>query len=389
MAPRSFDFESLDEAWLRAKPGVKWHHAAPRLAAWVADMDFRPAPEILDHLRSLLDGGDLGYPDRKATGRSRAVDAFVARMHDRFDWDIEVPHVREWSDVVQSLQVHLGVICSPGDRVVVHTPAYPPFFAALEQTGCELLPVPAHIDGDDVQFDHDELERQLSATPARVLLLCNPHNPTGHMFGRDELLRLVAIAQKHDMVIISDEIHSDIVFDGRVHLPVATLPGAADRTITLTSASKSFNIAGLHYSVSHCRVPWVEQRIASMPDHLFGGEANVMGAEAAWAAWTMGDEWFAAARSHLQHMRDTAIDLVRRRLPGVTVHTPQATYLAWLDCRGTPIAANPHEAFRAVGAELSDGATFGPGGDGHVRLNCATSSTMLGRIVETMARALD
>ena len=388
MTDGRFDFESLDEEWLRSKPGQKWHHAAPRLAAWVADMDFRPAPAVLDHLRSILDHGDIGYPDRHATGRARAADAFVRRMRDLCSWDISVADVREWNDVVQSLQAYLNVICVPGDSVVVHTPAYPPFFGAIEQAGCELLPVPAVIDGDTVTYDHDWLDKELGLRPARVLLLCNPQNPTGHVFTPGELGRLVEIAERHDMVIISDEIHSDIVFDGRTHTPVATLPGAAARTITLNSASKSFNIAGLHYALSHCGVPWVEERLASMPDHLFGGEANIMGAEGAWAAWTMGGDWFAAVHRHLETMRGTAVDLVRRHLPGVRVHVPQATYLLWLDCRGTAVAADPHLAFREAGVEVSNGMLFGPGGEGHVRLNFATSTAVLERIVTTMSRAL-
>lgn len=383
-----FDFESVDETWLRNKPGEKWHHAAPRLAAWVADMDFRPAPAITDHLRSILEHGDLGYPDRIATGKSRAAEAFIDRMETKYAWTIKSANVREWNDVVQSLQAYLHVICSPGDRVVVHTPAYPPFFDSIAQTGCELLSVPAHVAGDTVIFDHEELDRRLVRTPARVLLLCNPQNPTGHAFSRGELETLVRIAERHDLVIISDEIHADIVFDGVQHIPIATIPGAASRTITLNSASKSFNIAGLHYSVSHCGIADVEKRLAALPGHIFGGEANIMGAEAAWAAWTMGDEWFGACRRHLQKMRDRTTDLVNTRLPGVRMNKPEATYLAWLDCRGTAVGERPHRAFREVGVEVSNGVLFGPGGDGHVRLNFATSGAMLERIVSAMAEAL-
>ena len=387
MGAGQFDFESLSEEWLRSKPGRKWHHAAPRLAAWVADMDYPPAPAILEHLRTILDSGDIGYPERGETGRMRSVDAFVRRMQERHSWSIRAEDVREWNDVVQSIQAFLSVITAPGDRVIVHTPAYPPFFNAIEQTGCELLPVPAAIVGDDVSFDHDRLDDELSRHPAKVLLLCNPQNPTGRVFTRSELEQLLAIAERHDLVIISDEIHCDIVFDGRLHIPMATIPGAAARTITLNSASKSFNIAGLHYAVSHCGVPWVEERLAAKPDHLFGA-ANIMGAEGAWAAWTMGDEWFAAVRAHLEKMRGVAVDLVRSHLPGVKIHVPQATYLVWLDCSDTKIAADPYTAFQAAGVEVSDGTNFGPGGEGHVRLNFATSTSMLDRIVSSMSAAL-
>ena len=155
----------------------------------------------------------------------------------------------------------------------------------------------------------------------------------------------------------------------------------------MTSASKTFNLAGLRYAVTHCGVDRVEEGFAALPHHLFGA-TNIFGAEAAWAAWTMGAPWLEDVRAHLTRMRDLTLDLVASRLPGVTVHRPDATYLAWLDCSRTAIATDPGEAFRAAGVETSPGTGFGPGGEGHVRLNFATSSALLDEIVSTMAGAL-
>lgn len=382
-----FGFESVDLDWLRAKPGQKWHKVSPLLAAWVADMDFAPAPVIVDHLRSILDSGDLGYPVRDDKRRMRSVGAFAAWMGSRHGWTIDTDHVREWNDVVQAVQAILHVATSPGDGVIVHAPAYPPFFEAIEQTRCRLVSVPAVVDGDTVTFDVDDLERRLATEPARVLLLCNPQNPTGRVFTRDELSRLVELADRHDLLIISDEIHADLVYDDHRHIPIASLPGATHRTVTITSASKSFNLAGLRYAVSLCGADWVEQRLAALPDHLFGA-TNIMGAEAAWAAWTNGSEWLEAVRLHLERLRDVTVSLVREHLPGVTVHRPEATYLAWLDCTALPIADDPREAFRAAGLEVSPGTSFGPGGHGHVRLNFATSSHVMETIVRAMADAV-
>ena len=216
-----FGFDAVDLEWLRAKPGQKWHKVSPLLAAWVADMDFAPAPVILDHLRSVIDSGDLGYPVRDEKRRMRSVGAFAAWMGARHGWTIDTDRVREWNDVVQAVQAVLHVATSPGDGVIVHTPAYPPFFEAIDQTACRLVPVPAHIDGDTVTFDIDDLERRLTTESARVLLLCNPQNPTGRVFTRDELIRLVDLAERHDLLIISDEIHADLVFDDHVHVPIA------------------------------------------------------------------------------------------------------------------------------------------------------------------------
>lgn len=387
----AYDFETLDLGWLASKQGRKWHHAAPRLAAWVADMDFRPAPSIVDHLESILAAGDLGYPERHTSlGGSRTVQTFCDRMKSLHGWHIQPDDVREWNDVVQSIQAILHGVTRPGDKVVVHTPGYPPFFDSIQQAECELLAVPAHIGSDGVFFDHEALDADLAhnnGQPARVVILCNPHNPTGHVFTRTELEHIVEIASRHDLLIISDEIHSDIVFAGSRHIPIATIPGADERTVTVTSASKSFNLAGLRYSVSHCAVPWVNERIAALPDHIYGA-TNVMGAEAAHAAWTGASDWFQAVLAHLQAMRDLTVSLVGERLPGVGVHRPEATYLAWLDCSETPIADDPLGAFRDVGVEVSPGTSFGPGGLGHVRLNFATSSEMLERIIARMGSAL-
>lgn len=386
-----YDFETLDIGWLMSKHGRKWHHVSPRLAAWVADMDFRPAPSILEHLAAMIDGGDLGYPERHTpAGGSRTVPVFCERMAGLYGWHIEPDHVREWNDVVQSIQAVLHAATRPGDRIVVHTPGYPPFFDSIDQAGCTMLAVPARIEKGTVLFDHDALDRELTLggpNTARVIILCNPHNPTGHVFRRAELERIVDIAVRHDLLIISDEIHSDIVFPGARHIPIATVPGAAERTVTLNSASKSFNLAGLRYSVSHCSVPWVNERMSSLPDHIYGA-TNIMGAEAAHAAWTVGGDWFSAVLAHLARMRKLTLELVAEHLPGVGVHRPDATYLAWLDCSETPIADDPLAAFRGAGVEVSPGTSFGPGGEGHVRLNFATSSTVLRRIIGSMGAAL-
>lgn len=222
---------------------------------------------------------------------------------------------------------------------------------------------------------------------AKILVLCNPQNPTGHVFTRDELTRIVEIANRHNLLIVSDEIHADLVYDGRRHIPIASIDGAAERTVTVTSASKSFNLAGLRYAVTHCGASSVRDGWSRLPDHLFGA-TNIVGAEAAWAAWMHATDWLDAVVAHLGQMRDRSLSQVESHLPGVRVHRPDATYLAWLDCTGTAIADDPQAAFRTAGVETSDGRTFGPGGEGHVRLNFATSPALLDEIITSMSRAL-
>ncbi len=379
----SFDFESASLEWLRSKPGRKWQQRGVPFAAWIADMDFAPAPSITDALRQRLDSGDLGYPNwGGSAGPSPAISAFVGWMQRRHGWTIDAGDVREWSDVVQAIQTILHVMTEPGDRVVVHTPAYPPFYDALKTTQTELMPLSAQRDDSAWGWDHAELDARLAREPAKVLLLCNPHNPTGHCFSESELRELLEIAERRDLIVISDEIHMDLVHAPRRHIPIGSL--GSDRVVTITSASKSFNLAGLHYAVSHVGSPRVAAALDSLPARLVG-EPGMAGVIAAQAAWTVGEPWLDAARDHLRRMRDTAIQLVHERLPGVSMLSPDATYLGWLDCAATSIAADPAAAFEAAGVGVMTGTDFGPEGAGFVRLNFATTPAVLEQVIDTMS----
>jgi cystathionine beta-lyase len=380
------DFDNLALEWLHAKPGRKWRQHDPALAAWIADMDFPPASAITAALASRLESGDLGYPNWGGkAGRSPAIDAFVSWQEQRHGWTIDAADVREWSDVVQAIQAILHVSTRPGDRVVVHTPAYPPFFAALEATGTELLPVPAERQDGRWTWDHRALDERLEREPARAILLCNPHNPTGRCLDEHELREILAVAERHDLLIIADEIHADLVHAPRVHVPIGSLD--ASRVVTLTSASKAFNVAGLHYAVSHVGNPQVASALNALPERIFG-EPGMPGVLAAHAAWTAGAQWLDAARAHLRDMRDLTRRLVDEYLPGVTMIEPEATYLAWLDCSATAIADEPAVAFERAGVAVNAGRDFGPDSAAFVRLNFATSHEILTRIVTLMSTAL-
>jgi len=383
----SYDFESASLDWLRSKPGRKWRQRGVPLAAWIADMDFRPAPAVVAALQQRLDSGDLGYPNWGGlAGPSPATEAFVDWVQRRHGWSIDVCDLREWSDVVQAIQTVLHVATSPGDRVVVHTPCYPPFFEALKQTGTEMMAVSAVCTGATWGWDHADLDAQLARTPAKVILLCNPQNPTGRCFTETELRELLEIAERRDMLIISDEIHMDLVYAPHRHVPIGSL--GSDRVVTISSASKAFNLAGLHYAVSHVGSPVVAASLHALPERLVG-EPGMPGVIAAHAAWTEGEQWLDAARAHLKRMRDLTVQAVHERLTGVSMLTPDATYLGWLDCTATPIAEDPADSFAREGVAVMSGTDFGPEGTGFVRLNYATTPAVLDQVVGSMARALD
>ncbi len=215
-----------------------------------------------------------------------------------------------------------------------------------------------------------------------MLLLCHPHNPTGHVFGADELLALAELAERHDLLIISDEIHADLTYAPRHHRPMALY--APERTVTLHAPSKAFNLAALRYAVMHLGPSWVRERVLGVPDHLYG-EANLFGATAAYAAWADGDDWLDAVLAHLDGQRHLLADLLHEHLPEVVYTPPAATYLAWLDCRALCLGDDPSAEFARRGVRLSEGPNFGSEGLGHARLNFATSSGLLREIVSAMA----
>ncbi|MEV4336752.1 aminotransferase class I/II-fold pyridoxal phosphate-dependent enzyme [Streptomyces sp. NPDC049590] len=379
-------FDDLDVRALSRRPGAKWSRAEPDvLPAWIAEMDFPPAPAVREALLRCVDS-DLGYPSwdgRAAENPLRT--AFAERMRTRHGWRLDSAHVREFTDINQGLQAVLNAATRPGDGVVVHTPAYPPFLETIASMGRRLHPVPCAPDGAGWTFDTDRLDRELREGTSRVLLLVNPHNPTGRVLRREELRTLAELALRHDLLVVADEIHADLVHDPHRHLPFASLGDeVAARTVTLTSATKAFNVPGVRCAVAHVGAAGVREALAR-PTHLYG-EPNTFGVAATLAAWEHGDDWLARLRQVLA--RNAA--LVRDGLPaGVGYRMPEATFLAWLDFREREPHPDPHTFLRdKARVLLNDGRAFGPGGEGFVRLNFATSRDILEDILHRMRRCL-
>jgi cysteine-S-conjugate beta-lyase len=381
----AYSFERIDRAWLAAKPGAKWARCAEhgQLAAWVADMDMPPAAVITDRLQALVAGGDLGYPDWRDPHGSPLRELFAARMAQRYGWHVEPGHCQELNDVVQGIQMMLHLGSEPGDGVVLHLPSYPPFLKSIESMHRRLEPLPARLDATGWVFDLDALDATLRERPSRVLMLCHPHNPTGRVFARPELERLAAIAEEHDLLVVSDEIHAELVYEPHGHVPFASVSAqAAARTVTITSASKAFNLAGLRWAIAHIGPSWLRDRLHALPNHLFG-VPNLTAVAATTAAWTEGEPWREALVRHLDANRAHLAQSIHDRLPGIVHVPPEATYLAWMDCRALGWAEEPAERFAAGGVRLSPGADFAA--PGFARLNFATSPAVLDDIVERMA----
>jgi cystathionine beta-lyase len=389
MSDDPFGLTGLGVDDVLGRPGEKWSTVDGRLAAWVADMDFPTAPAIIERLASRV-AVDVGYPAWDDVGRSQLPDRFAERMTERFAWTLDPARLHELCDVLQGVALAVHHLTAPGDGVVLHLPAYPPFLKLIGETRRQLVEVPATATSDGFVWDYDELDARLGdsgsvRSATRLWILCHPHNPTGRVFGRGELERVAELAVKHNLAVVSDEIHAELVHPGHRHVPFASLGAeVAARTITVTSASKAFNLAGLRWAILHAGPDGLHRVLEALPSHYLG-VPNLLAVEATDAAWSCGDEWLTAVRGVLDGNRRRLTGLLADQLPEVRYHEPEATYLAWLDCRSLGLGDDPAATFRQRGVELASGPRFGTIGAGFARLNFATSPTVLEAIVERMA----
>ena len=376
----------FDIATLRARRTNKWHKfPADVLPAWVADMDFGVAPPIAAAMARLTENQEYGYAAREGV----LAEAFARRMERRFGWHTDPADAVGIGDLVQASFSGVMAFSDPGDAILLQLPSYPPFMRAIEDTGRRLIGNPMRDNGTRWVLNLDAYE----AAPdprLRMLIFCHPQNPTGRAFTRAELEAVASFAIRHDLIVISDEIHADIVYPGGTHIPLASLGAEiAARTITITSATKSFNIPALRCAVMHFGGAALRERFfARVPSRLLGSPA-VTGVDATVAAWEEGQAWFDEILAYLQGNRDWLAGILASEMPGVTMRVPEATYLAWLDCRALGLGGSAGQFFldqARVG--LNFGETFGAEFAGFARLNFATPRPVLEEIVGRMAAAV-
>ena len=355
----SFDFDTVIDR--RDTASDKWDRYAgcDVLPMWVADMDFRAPPAVLAALHARVEHGVFGYTN--APGE--LVDVTRAMLAEHHGWRVEPEWLVWLPGLVPGLHVACAAIGADGDAVATFTPVYPPFLQAPARARRERIDVPlADASG---AIDFDALEAAITPR-TRMIMLCNPQNPTGRVYTAAELERLAAVCGRHDLVLCSDEIHCGLVLDaGTAHRPVAALdPDTARRTITLLAPSKTYNIAGLGCSVAVIPDAALRARFRAARAGFVPG-VNTLGYTAALAAWRDCDAWHAALIDYLRGNRDRVHEVVNAH-PALSMHCPAATYLAWIDARGVD-GTDPAAAFEAVGLGLSDGSHFGA--PGFVRLN--------------------
>ncbi len=371
----------------RASESVKWNAYPPDvLPLWVADMDFPAPPQVLEALRERLTHGVLGYPTEPPGAR----EAVIGWLERRYEWRVAPESLVFIPGVVTGVNLALQVFTRPGDGVVVQTPVYRPILEAAGRNGRLRQEAPLHRDPTG-RYRVDGATFEAAFTPeTRAFVLCNPHNPVGRVFRREELERMAEACLRHEALIVSDEIHGDLLFAGERHIPIASLsPEVAARTVTLLAPSKTFNLAGLKASVAIIPDKGMRERFAAgFPGVV--GKVNLLGMLALETAYRSGDAWLDEVLAYLQANRDFLIGYTQKYLPGIRVYPPEGTFLAWLDCHKCGIQGNPSRFFlEQARVALNDGEWFGPGGEGFVRLNFATSRAVLHEALERMRAALE
>ena len=376
----------LDLDRVRNRPGIKWErHGDDVLCAWVADMDLEVPEFITNAVIERINSGGLGYGfyDEPIP----VLEAFRDRMRNAFDWRVEVSEIIRVHDVIQGLELVLDTLVPPGAGVVVQTPVYPPFYSSIEGVGRRWVANPLVEMETGWSLDFEHLESVASQQDVSALLLCHPHNPSGFVMDKTDLAQVIEIADRHDLLVISDEIHCDLVYAPNEHLPTASISElAAQRTVTLIAATKTFNMAGLRMAFVHTASEKYLPSLQQIRPRMIGG-INGLGQVATVAGWEHGDAWLSELVAGLDRNRHLLGELLNDYLPAVHYRLPEATYLAWLDCRELGLGDDPAEIFLAQNkVVLSSGPDFGIEGLGHVRLNFATSPEMLQMIVERMAQ---
>jgi cystathionine beta-lyase len=353
------------------------------LPMWVADMDFPVAEPIVQALKNRLEHPLLGY----SVPQQALRETLVKHLDDRYGWQIEAQDLVFLPGVEPGVNMALHALVSPSGAVLVQTPNYSPLLHAPAHWNLPRIDLPFYADAaGGYPTDITELERALPAKGA--LLLSNPHNPLGKVFERDELLAIGEACVRRDALIISDEIHADLLFDGRQHTPIASLsPEIAARSVTLMSASKAWNIAGLKTAFAVVQNAELRERFNAGRLGLVDS-VNALGLEATEVAYREGGPWLEQVVAYLQDNRDYLAEAIKTRFPGITMNLPQSTYLAWLDCSGLGLA-NPQQFFLDhAKVALSDGLEFGDECGQFVRLNFGCPRPMLEESLSRMERSL-
>jgi Bifunctional PLP-dependent enzyme with beta-cystathionase and maltose regulon repressor activities len=362
---------------------------------WVADMDFPVAQPVVDALKERAEHPFYGYTQ---PGQG-VIDAVVQRMQTKFEWEIDPEWLVFTPGVVPALHIAIRSLTHPGDGVIMQKPVYYPFFPAVTNSGCQIVNNPLKLVNGRYEMDYDDLEQKFDPksgifpTPGRVktALLCNPHNPVGRLWRKEELVQFGEIVLNNKAAVISDEIHCEILFKGHKHAPFATLSDEFEQNcIVCMSPSKTFNLAGLEVSSIIIPNRKLRKDFISTQSGMVPGP-NLFGYTGLEAAYRFGDEWLEQVLDYLQGNLDFLMDYFDKKIEDIKVIQPQGTYLIWLDCRGLNLDDMALRHFMRDHAKvgLNDGFVFGVEGSGFMRINIACPRPLLEEALKRIENAVD
>lgn len=378
-----FDFEFFDRIVdRRGTNSMKWDEDSHALPLWVADMDFPTAPCIIDALRRRVEHGIFGYthvPDEYFEATTR----WFERRH---GWSFNRENIIYTSGVVPAISAILKAMTKPGDKVIVQTPAYNCFFSSIRNNGCQLLANELINTGDGYLMDFDDLEDKLSDPAAKVLILCNPHNPVGRVWTREELQKVARMCLKHKIFVISDEIHCELTFNGYDYTPYGSLgEEVAENCAVCVSPSKAYNIAGLQIANIVARNSHIRAKIDRAINDNEVCDVNPFGVIATIQAYTNGESWLDGLRLYLFNNYTIVRDFFSTNLPQFPVTPLEGTYLAWINVKSSGLSGKEFckNLLDQTGVMLNDGEMYGKGGEDFVRLNFACPRPTL---IEALSR---
>lgn len=387
----SYDFDRIVDR--RGTNCLKYDFAKERgkredvLPLWVADMDFRTAPEILERLQQVVSHGIFGYSEGKE-------DYFLAVQRwyaEHFDWQVERSWLVKTPGVVFAIAMAIRAFTEEGDAVLLQQPVYYPFSEVIRDNNRVLINSPLKLSEGHYEIDFEDLEEKIRANGVKLFLLCSPHNPVGRVWQEWELRKLGDICLRHGVLVVSDEIHSDFTYEGHVHHVFANLsPEFSDITVTCTAPSKTFNLAGLQASNIFISNPMLRQQFKKAMDAAGYSQLNLMGLVACQAAYEKGKPWLKALKAYLAENLNFVREYLKKHLPKIKLVEPEGTYLVWLDFRELGLTEAQREDLIVNKARLwlDSGAMFGVDGEGFERINIACPRAVLRQALEQLEEAI-
>ncbi|SJM36186.1 Cystathionine beta-lyase PatB [Psychrobacter pasteurii] len=378
---------NFDEVIDRSNTGsIKWHYEDDTIPLWVADMDFKAAQTILDSINKVVEHGVLGY-----TKQTDALyDAIINWHSSRYGLTLSKENILFSPGVVPSISLMLNLFTEVGDAVLINDPIYTPFVTKTKLNGCKVISSALKEVNGRYEFDLADIEAKIKKHKVKVFLLCNPHNPGGRVWTKDELKAILNVCKKYNVAIVSDEIHQDLTLSGHTFTPFLTLAdGYEHMVVSLTSMTKTFNIAGIKGSMIFAKDKAIVKQISNQQRLNDEYELNLFAYKVMQSAYEQGGEWLEQALSYIEKNIDLTIDYLATHLPDIKVMRPEASYLIWLDCSAYGDDDKVlYDKLRAARVELNSGIQYGQEGHLKMRINVACSESVLKEGLQRVKQAL-